>query len=81
MNTVDFMNLTLETFRSLENSLKNRRDALIFHKGIHASGNDKLHAYEVFWLVAQSYNKLIVQAAKNIVATYNDDGTPKELEQ
>lgn len=81
MTDVDFMNLTLETFRSLENALQNRRNVLIFHKGIHANSNDKLHAYKVFQLVAQSYNKLIVQAAENIIETYNDDGTLKEATQ
>lgn len=80
MTTVDVMNRSLETFRSLENALQNRREALIFHKGVYATSTDKLQAYRVFQLVGQSYNQLIVAAAKNIAANYNDDGTLNEFE-
>lgn len=80
MTTVDIMNRSLEAFRSLENALQNRREALIFHKGVYATSTDKLQAYRVFQLVEQSYNQLIVAAVKNIAANYNDDGTLNELE-
>lgn len=80
MTTVDVMKRSLEAFRSLENALQNRREALIFHKGVYATSTDKLQAYRVFQLVEQSYNQLIVAAVKNIAANYNDDGTLNELE-
>lgn len=81
MSTVDHMILAIETFRSLENALKDRRETLVFQKGLHAHGTDKLQAYKVFRLVEQSYNQLIVAVAKGIVETYNDDGTLKEATQ
>lgn len=68
----------VDEFQPLEGRLSLRREALEYHLKICDNFRGNPNIFAIYQMVRQSYNKLIIAEAQNIIDTYNPDGTPKE---